>query len=81
MVTHPDIDIRGTEHPCHACDQPAVQQWERDATPDETSRYHANMDAWRTSQGLEPMPETAAIRNAPVQIAVYGCDEHGPIVE
>lgn len=62
---------------CHACQSPATQQWARAATDDEATQYHASMDVWRTSQGLPPMPETAAIRQAPVLMAVYGCDDHG----
>lgn len=61
---------------CHVCDQPATHHWQRDATPDEAAQYHANVDTWRTSQGLGPMPDDAAIKTAPVQIPVFGCSQH-----
>ena len=63
---------------CHACDQPATQQWQRQASDDEAAQYHANMNTWRKTQGLPPMPDTAAIRQTPVLVAVFGCDDHGP---
>lgn len=76
MEIHPGVTIRDTETDCHACDQPATHQWQREATADEAGQYHANMDAWRASEGLEPMPDTAAIRTAPVMLPVFGCDKH-----
>lgn len=62
---------------CHACPEQATQQWQREGTADEAAAYHAAVDEWRKTQGLPPMPDTAAIRQVPVLVAVYGCDEHG----
>lgn len=62
---------------CHACPEQATQQWQRVATDDEATAYHQAMDDWRASQGLPPMPETVAVRQAPVQMAVFGCGQHG----
>lgn len=63
---------------CHACDQPATYHWQRDATDDEATQYHANVDAFRVSEGLGPMPADAAIRTAPVHIPMFGCCAHRP---
>jgi hypothetical protein len=69
----------GTPSACHACDKPATQQWQRPATDDETTAYHTAMDEWRKSQGLPPMPDTAAVRQTPALVVVYGCAEHGEV--
>lgn len=61
---------------CHACPEPATSQWHREGTDEEAAAYHANVDAWRISEGLGPMPEDAAIKRVPVLVAVYGCDVH-----
>jgi len=64
--------------PCHACDTPATHHWQREATDEESTDYHARVDAWRVSEGLGPIPDDAAIRTAPVMIPVFGCCEHRP---
>lgn len=58
------------------CGQPATHAHQRPATGDEAAAYLANMDTWRTSQGLPPMPEDAAIRHADHHVTVHTCCAH-----
>ena len=62
--------------PTCECGQPATHGHQRPATPDEAAAYLANMDTFRVSQGLEPLPEHAAIRHADHHVAVNTCRAH-----
>lgn len=68
---------RGPVAPTCHCGETATQQAHREATDEEAAAYHRGVDEWRTSQGLPPMPENAAVRQQPVMVPVFGCDEHG----
>ena len=61
---------------CRDCLQPATHMHQRAATPDEGAAYLAAMDEWRVSQGLGPLPDTAAIRSADHTVAVHTCCAH-----
>jgi len=63
---------------CGSCDLPATHTTQRAATDDEATAYLAHMDRWRTTQGLGPLPEHAAIRHADHTVTVHTCCTHRP---
>lgn len=63
---------------CGSCGQAATHGHQRPATDAEATQYLANMDGWRANQGLDPMPDNAAIRHAEHTVAVHTCCTHRP---
>ena len=60
------------------CGEIATHGHQRPATDDEAAAYLANMDTWRVSNGLGPLPDDAAIRTADHHVAVHTCCVHRP---